>query len=231
MDDLTEQLANQQIETSKFNTGMAKDQWERYQANSVPVEDAMFKDATGYDTPERQETEAGKAGAAVTQQITQATEAQTRNLSRMGVNPSAGRTQAAGDTLAITGALGKASAENTSRKATADMGIMLRKDAANFGRGMTSTAAQTYGVAQTAGASATGAISAAGGMSNASTAQMGSGFGIGISGNNSAGSLYNQQFEAESKAAAANSLTGAIGGIMQGAGALGWKPFSPSDKT
>lgn len=221
MDDLSEQLASQQIETSKFNTSQAKEQWGRYQANSVPVEDAMFTDAMGYDTDQRQEAEAGKAGAAVEQQITQATEAQARSLARMGVNPNSGRAGAASDAMAITGALGKAAAENTSRKSVADMGIMLRKDAANFGRGMTSTAAQTYGVAQSAGASATGAIRDAAAMSNASTAQMGAGFGIGINGNQSAGDLYNKQFQAEVQAAGNSGIGAAIGGIAQGIGAAG----------
>jgi hypothetical protein len=194
LDDLTEQLANQQLETSKFTTDQAKKTFDRYNAVGVPAEDAMYRDAANYDSQASQDKAAGAAGTDVDVSMAQAADAQRRQLARAGVNPADGRSIEAGRETATQGALAKATAMNGARTKVQDMGIMLRKDAANFAKGMSGNAAQTYGVAAAAGSGATGAVTGAINTANATTATMGAGFGTAISGNNSAGSILNQEY-------------------------------------
>jgi hypothetical protein len=221
MDALTAELANQQLETSRFTTQQAKEQYDRYKQVGVPAEDAMYKDASEYDSDVNVEAAAAEAGADVEKNMAQARAQSTRSMARMGVNPNSGRFQGSADAMNVTGALGEAAAENSARKSRRDMGVMLRKDAANFARGMPSTAAQTYGVASQAGAGATGALTAAASMQNANVQTAGAGFNTAIQGNNSAGSIMNQQYAGQLQASNNSGLLSGIGGIAQGLGAMG----------
>lgn len=193
LDAIAIELANQQIDTSKVNTSAAREQLERYRTSGVAAEDAMYKDAANYDTVARQEEEAGRAATDVDSAMAAAGDARRRGQQRAGVNPADGRALSMEGDSATAGALGKAAAMNGARTRVKDMGIMLRKDSANFARGMTSSAAQTYGTAAIAGAGATGAITSAANAANQNTALMGNGYGIGIQGNNSGASILNQE--------------------------------------
>lgn len=221
LDAVATDLANQQIESSRFNNQQAREQWERYRTASIPVEDRMLSEAMTYDSPERQAAEAGEAGADVARNIAIAKQGQAREMARMGVNPNSARFQASRDSADLSGAVSEAAAENNARKRVRDMGIMLRKDAANFGRGMTSTAAQTYGVAGQAGAGATGALTAAAATQNAAISTAGQGFNTAISGNNSAGQIMNSQYAGQLQASNNSGLLAGVGGIAQGIGAAG----------
>lgn len=213
------ELANQQIETSKFNTAAAKEQMDRYRASGVPAEEAMYRDATDYDTTARQETEAGKAATDVDFAMDAAMDTKRRTLARAGVNPADGRSLSMEQDAATSGALAKASAMNGARTKVKDMGIMLRKDAANFARGMSGSAAQTFGTAAMAGQGATGAMTSAAQQANAGTQVMGQGFGIGMQGNSSGASILNQEYSAQAQAAAASgSSTASMAGTVASIG-------------
>lgn len=201
MDELTNKMVDQQMNTSSFNDKMARDQWDRYRTQGIPAEDAMYADAAGYDSKQQLDKAAGEAATDVDVAMSQAGEAQRRNMARMGVNPADGRALAMAEETAATGALGKASAMNGARNQRRQMGIMLRKDAAGFGRGATGTAAQTFGVASAAGGQASGMAGAAIGAANQTAQTMGTGFGLGIQGNNSSGSILNQEYATGVKAA------------------------------
>jgi hypothetical protein len=232
MDDLTEKLANQQIDSSKFNDDAARKMLARYESVGMPAEDAMYKDASTYDTAAKREQAAGVAGTDVDMATAAAQDAQRRNLARAGVNPADGRSLSMGQDAATTGALAKAGAMNGARQKVADMGIMLRKDAASFAKGMPGNAAQTFGTAAMAGNGATGAAGAGINSANQTTQTNGAGFGTAIQGNNSAGSILNQEYSNNIQANNQGGLAAGIGGIASGLGAMGVKfaPFAISDE-
>lgn len=217
MDALTEKLIDQQMSSSRFNDQQARDMFARYQAQGIPAEDAMYADAAGYDSKDNLDKAAGEAATDVGTQIAAANDARRRTMARMGVNPADGRALAMEQDAATQGALGTAAAMNGARDQRRQMGVMLRKDAASFARGMPGSAAQTFGTAMAAGGQASGAAGAAIGAANSTAQTMGTGFGLGIQGNNSAGSILNQEYA--NKTQAANS--GGLGGMMQGLGGLG----------
>lgn len=217
MDDLTTKLANQQISTSEFNDQMARDQWSRYQAQGIPAEDAMYADAANYDSKAELDKAAGQAATDVDTSLAMANDARRRTLARQGVNPADGRSLSMEQDAATQGGLLKASAMNQARDSRENQAIMLRKDAASFGRGATGTAAQTFGVASAAGGQASGAVGAAIGAANQTTATNGAGFGTAVSANNSAGSLMNTQYSTQVQQAG----QGGIGSVMSGLGSLG----------
>lgn len=230
LDAIAIEMANQQIDTSKVNTAAAKEQLDRYRGVGVEAEDAMYRDAAGYDSTARQDAEAGKAATDVDFALNSANEARRRTMMRAGVNPADGRAMAAEQDAATAGALGKAAAMNGARAKVKDMGIMLRKDAANFARGMSSTAGQTFGTAAMAGNGASSAMTSAAQQANQNTQTMGQGFGIGMNGNSSAASILSQDYQLQADAASKNGLGAAIGGIAQGIGAAGGIAKFFSDK-
>lgn len=209
-----DKVAQAGLETQQFNNQQAKTMWSRYLQNSVPVENRMFSDAMNYDSAARQEQDAGRAMSDVAQATSAARDASGRAMMRMGVNPNSGRFAALRSGENVSSALASATAGNNARRQDRDMGIMLRKDAANFGRGMTSTAAQTYGVGMAGGAAATGALTGAINSANQSTQTNGAGFGTAIQGYNSAGSLLNQQYQTQVQA---SNQDGGLGGALVGA--------------
>lgn len=216
MDALTEKVVNQQMRSAAFNDQMARDQFARYQANGIPAEDAMYADAAGYDSKAQTDKAVGQAATDAATQIAAANDARRRALARSGINPADGRALAMEQDAATQGALGTAMAMNKTRTDRNLQGIMLRKDAAGFARGMPGTAAQTFGTAMAAGGQASGAQGAAIGTANQTAGMMGTGFGIGIQGNQSAGSLLNQEYGAQTGASSS-----ADGQKTQGIAAVG----------
>ena len=230
MDDLSERLANQQIESSKFNDDAARKMLNRYETVGMPAEDAMYRDASIYDSQAKRDQAAGQAGTDVEQATASAQDARRRALARSGVNPADGRSLSMEQDAATAGALAKAGAMTGARQKVADMGIMLRKDAANFAKGMSSNAAQTFGTAALTGNGALGAGGAAQGMANQTTGVNGAGFSTAIQGNNSAGSMLNQQYQSQVAANSNSGLGAAVGGIAQGIGSAGGVAAFFSDK-
>lgn len=122
---------------------------------------------------------------------------------------------------ATDGALAKAGAMNSARSKVRDMGIMLRKDAASFARGMPGSAAQTFGVAGAAGGQASGAVQGAIASANQSAGAMGAGFNTAMQGNSSSANILSQDFQNRMQASSNSGLMAGIGGIAQGIGAAG----------
>ncbi len=213
LDALTEQLANQQIDSSAFTTQQAKDQYNRYNDTFVPLENQVVSEAENYDSEAKQAQAAGQAGTDVQVATAQARDASGRSMARMGVNPASGRYQSTQDSLASQEALQEAGARNNAREGVKQYGIALRKDAANFGRNMTGTAAQTIGAATAAGAGATGAVQGSIAAANQSAATLGTGYNTAINGNSTAGSILNGQYAAQIGATnAGNNQTAALAG-------------------
>lgn len=238
IDALTKRIVDQQLAVGDTNQAQAAEQWNRFKTLFAPVEEQMVKDATGIDSVQNQELEAGKAGAQVTKSYRQASEQQNRSLTGMGINPNSGRALAAKTSIGAMEAADKADAMTNARQIVKDKGIALRAGAANFGRNMPNTAAGAYGLTLNAGNSASNNSAAAVNTAIAGAGQMNQGFGTAIQGNNSAGSILNNQYSnqisawnAQQQADAASSagLGNMIGTL--GSAWLGKPPSSKKIKT
>jgi hypothetical protein len=175
-DELTEKVTNKQLASMDQNMALAAD-YDNYNKTTFrPLEQGIIDEAKKYDSPAEQERAASEASASVKQNIAQATEANNRNLARMGVNPSSGRSQVTASQTAITGALGEASAENTARQNVKTLGAAKRMDAASLGRNLPSAQATSASVGINAG---NAAINGTATTNNSVT-----------NGNNSVGGLY-----------------------------------------
>ena len=194
IDKISSQISGAQLESLTHNNAMAKEQWDIYQKEYRPLEQKMLEEAQNYDSPERQAAEAAKARSEVMQNASVMQKSAQRNMQRMGVNPNSGRFQENSAAMGLDTALGAAQAENAGRQKISDMGIMLRKDAANFGRNMPGTAAQAYSVGNSAGQGAMGAALGAHGAWQGNQNIMGQGFQGAMSGNSSMAGILNQQY-------------------------------------
>jgi hypothetical protein len=81
---------------------------------------------------------------------------QNRAMLAMGVNPNSGRFAGLSKQQAVQAGAMQAGAATGARNQVVDKAIGLRAGAASFGRNMTNTAAQAYGLATNAGSSAVG---------------------------------------------------------------------------
>jgi hypothetical protein len=162
--DLANQVAQQQIDISNANQKQAEGQWDYYRDTFQPVERKMVDEAMNYDSKARQEQQASQATADVRSQMANATAQNNRAMMGMGVNPNSGRFAGLSRAQAVQAGASTAGAATGARNAVIDKGIGLRAGAASFGRNMTNTAAQSYGLATNAGNSA---------VNNANTGYMG----------------------------------------------------------
>lgn len=233
-DALTTRVTEQALATAEKNNAIADEQYAYYKDTFQPVEKQMVDEANNYDSAERKDAVAGQAAMEVGKQFAATRDANTRNMARMGINPNSGKFQASANSTAVQEALGKASASTKARTDAENMGIMLRKDAANFGRNMTGTAAQAYSTGLNAGNAAVGSNATANQTWASNNAIMTNGYSGAMSANNSAANILNSQYGNQLNAwAAENSASAASsGGWGQMAGMLGSAAITQwSDKT
>lgn len=162
--DLANEVAKQQMDIAGQNQKQATEQWDYYKNTFQPVEQKMVDEANNYDSKARQEQQAGQATADVRTQMANANAQNNRAMMGMGVNPNSGRFAGLNKAQSVSAGASAAGAATGARNAVVDKGIGLRAGAASFGRNMTNTAAQSYGLATNAGNSAVG---------NANTGYMG----------------------------------------------------------
>ena len=203
-------VAQQQLATSKQNDAISNDYW-NYQKNTFrPLEGGIVADAQNYDTAARRNQAAGRAMADVEQQFGNEAAQQQRAMTRMGVNPSSGKFAAMSTQMAMAQAAAKAGAASKARDNVELQGYARKMDAANMGRGLASSQATSAGVALNAGNNAVNNAGTPLTQANNAMATMGQGFGTAIQGNNSAGNLYGQAAQIAGKD---SGLMGALGGI------------------
>lgn len=215
-------VSDKQLESMDQSMALSKD-YADYQAGTFrPLEKQIVSEATNYNS----EAESAKRGAALSGDVRQAFASargiDTRNKTRMGINPSDGAFDS--NELSIAEALGTAQALNQGRQQAETLGRALRSDAANLGRGLASQQATSAGVALNSGNSSVNNAGIPLAQAQSATAMGGAGFNTAISGNNSAGQLYGQVAQIQGQP---NQLMGALGGIAgqfagteKGAGAL-----------
>src|SRR4029077_15969618 len=107
----------------------------RYEAIYQPLEEQLAYEAESYASPERMETEAGKAEADVAAQFESARQTAQDRLEGFGVDPSQTRAGALDLGTRVAEAAAQASAGNQARTQTENIGRALRSEAINVGRG------------------------------------------------------------------------------------------------
>jgi hypothetical protein len=189
-----------------------------------PLEQGIVRDAATFDSEANQAKAAGLALADVNQGFSSAREQNTRAMSRMGVNPSSGRSLAMGNQTAIAQAAAQAGAMTKARSDTQLQGYARKMDAANMGRGLASSQATSAGVALSQGNSAVANGMQSGNINAQGNQIMTQGYAGAQSGMAGAGSTYGNIASIEQKAGDNSAIWGALGGV---AGAYLGKP---SDK-
>lgn len=192
-------VSDAQLASMQQNDAISKDYWNYQQNTFRPVERAIVDAAQTYDTEARREQKAGEAIADVQQQIDASLGQQTRQLTRMGVNPNDGKFAAMSNQMTMAGALGKAQAAAKAREGVELQGYARKMDAANLGRNLASNQATSAGVALNAGNSAAQTGGMALSQAQNATNQAAQGFSTAIQGNNSAGNIYGQVAKSQSE--------------------------------
>lgn len=222
------EVSDAQLASMRQNDAISKDYWNYQQSTFRPVERAIVDAAQNYDTEARREQKAGQAVADVEQQLAAAQGQQTRQLTRMGVNPNDGKFAAMANQMTMAGALGKAQAATKAREGVELQGYARKMDAANLGRNLASNQATSAGVALNAGNSAAQTGGMALSQAQNATNQVGQGFNTAIQGNNSAGNIYGQVAQMQSKD---SGIMGALGTVAGGfLGGNGFAEIIKSDQ-
>ncbi len=190
------------------------------------MQDTLSQDARNFNTEDKASELAGKAGADVAQAFASAKDQSSRNMSRMGVNPSDGKAAAMGNQLSIAQALGTAQAMTGARTQARQEGYALTDRATNALAGYPAMGMQATQSGAGFGASGTT-------IANQGLAGMNSGYGAagtmaGQMGQNAAnmyGAMGSYKNGADNAAANANPM-----GALLGAGAqLGAATILKSD--
>lgn len=222
LDRLTTQVTNQQLAVGDEMLRTARADRQRYENEFVPLEREYVKEASEYGSEQRQQEAATEARADVQAAAAAARLTAEREAMSLGINPASGRfagIQKAGE---VSTALASAGAANTARKQQRDTGLALKADAVNLGRGLPALSAQGTAMGLDAGSTALGLRQGTNAQYLASTNIMNSGFSGQMGGYQGMGStlngLYNTQVAAwdaenRNRAAAAQGIGGAIGGI------------------
>lgn len=209
--------AQVQAETARKQNAMADETYAYTKGTFRPLEQKMAGDAIGYDTPQRREQEAAQAIADVGTQMGAQKKQVMADLASRGVDPSSGSAAIALARMGIGTGAAAAAAGNQARKNVEAVGGAKVADAVAMGRGIASTNATQTQLGLQAGNSSVANAQVPLAISAQQGAQMGQGFGIGIQGNGSAGSILAQQYGTQ--VAAANGSSAATGSALSGAGA------------
>lgn len=219
---IAQPIIDESLRQMKEQAQFAREERDRYNTTYRPIEDQFTKDALAFDTPERQEAEAGRAISAVGQAFDANTAAARRQLSRFGIDPSMLRAGALELQSSLSRATAQAQAGTDARRRVEDVGRSLEGEVINLGRGLPSTVANSYNSAVQGGqgANSTGLNTAAGA---ASGAQSTLGWGqLGLSGYQGAVNTLNSGYQNNldyfsAKQAGPMAVLGAVSGIASSA--------------
>lgn len=223
-DALSNQVVQQQLDSSKQASQWATDDRDRWTNTYKPVEDAYIQEASNYGSQENQDKLAAEAKANVLSNAYAQTQANNRSMASMGVNPNSGKFQAVNKAAEINTALSAAGAENAARQGARDKGLALKSDVANMGKGLASQAASNSSLGVSAGSSSLGSNLAANSSWNAGNQIMAQGYQGAMSGYGNQANILNTQYgnqlsawSAQQQANSANSA-GMWGGMGSMAG-------------
>ncbi len=148
---------------------IAREQWDVYKENYLPLEKELVEDARNYDTAERRDQAANSAMADQQREFDAAQAQMTGRLASMGLNPADGRFQSGMQSMAVTAAANKAGAGTLARRAVETEGYARRATAVGLGKGIpgqaqSGLAAAQQGLANSARMQSQNAANTAGGV-------------------------------------------------------------------
>jgi hypothetical protein len=162
---------------------------ERYWDVAVPYEDQLLEDSKRFDTTEYKQGMVDKAVADVNIATNNAEAQRDRSLTRVGVNPNSGNYAAQKTATGNAKALSMATAANTTRQASEQIGLATKmqmyggmKGLAGLGNASAGLATNAMGLGLNAGNSMTGAAAQSIGTNNATFGSAMGGMSAGISG-------------------------------------------------
>lgn len=216
--DVSNSVIDAALGTLDTNNANAAEDRSRYQTIFQPLEEQLAVDAQNYASPQREEQEAGRAEAAVSQTMETARNAAQQKLEAYGVKPGDTRMAALDYQSRIAGAAAQAGAGNQARQVVDDKGRALRSEAINVGRGYPGQIAQEYGTATQAGNQGVnaGLATTASGAQSMGTAPQWQGLGnqaIAQWGNILNTGYQNQLSAYQAQNAASSGIGGAVGAV------------------
>lgn len=194
LDALTESVIKQQMATQDETNAWAREDRARTKEVFQPLQDEFIKAAREYDTPEKQAQAAAEARADVVKSMGLQSQANSRQMARMGINPNSGRFQEQTRLDDLNTALASAGAQNAARTQVRDKALALKGDAINIGSGLPSSAAAAYGLGMNAGNSATGNAVQANGNWRANVGIVGQGMQGAMQGYTNQGNMLNSMY-------------------------------------
>ena len=251
---LQEKLVNSSLEDAEWWRDYTKTQTDK--ANAIrdeyydnwkndykPIENKLISDAQKFNTDAYAEQQAQAAIGDVASQYANQRQQTALNMSKYGIDPSAGQFMGQMNALGINQAAATAAASNAARQAAVQLGWDKNLQLANLGiqyAGITNNA--TSGVNQSAGTGGTGTNNSMGMASNSSTQQLSNIGGLAATGLQSYQTLSNAwgqygnmamdqykgqlsawQAQQQANASRSNGIMGAIGtigGVAVGAMAM-----------
>lgn len=142
------EAAKGQNALAEQQAAIAREQWENYKTNYLPLEKDMIADAQSYDTAERRDQMANSAMADQQREFDAAQSQMTGRLASMGLNPADGRFQAGLQSMSVTAAANKAGAGTLARRAVEQEGYARRANAVAMGKGLAGSAQSGLSMAQ-----------------------------------------------------------------------------------
>lgn len=223
---ISKKTADKSAELSDYQLGAMKRNDDRYWDVAVPYEDQLLEDSKRFDTAEYKQGMVDKAIADVNIASNNAEAQRDRSLTRMGVNPNSGNYAAQKTATGNAKALGMATAANTTRQASEQIGLATKmqmyggmKGLAGLGNASAGLATNAMGLGLNAGNSMTGAAAQSIGTNNATFGTTMSGMSSGISGLGQSTQLAQNATKINNDADPFASLLGA--GATLGAAAIG----------
>lgn len=227
---LDNQVAGAQLSGMSLAQQEAKDLDTRNKTVFQPVEDKIVSDAQGYDTPARRDAAAAAAMSEVGQNVGAQTAANNRALGRAGIAPGSAKSMSMNGDMGTMAALAEQGAAQKARNQVETTGHAMEMDAAGLGKGIVGNQATMLNTGTNAGTAAAGASGA--GLTAATSAAplMQTGYSQALQGQQITGNLYSQAGQL-SQSNMGGMMAG-VGGLMQGAGAMGWSSKElKTDKT
>lgn len=129
------------LDANAWQGQIALDQYNDYKDTYRPLEQGLVKSAQDADTPQAYELEAGKAQAAVSNQLGLARDRLARTP---GLDPSSAAAQAAHANLELHGAAMGATEQNLARARVKDKAFARQLDVAGLGKGLVTNASTGF---------------------------------------------------------------------------------------
>lgn len=160
VDAINERVTNTNLDLSMKAGQRADESYDFYKQYGRPVVQRSLQEANTWDSPEQIQQAQSRAAANVQQAADDAASQNQRALTRLGINPSAGRFMELQQQLQATKMLGKAQAMTGAEDNMRMQGVQLRQQASNLAQGFPAQSMNQAGQASSFGVAGAGVAGA-----------------------------------------------------------------------